>query len=178
MSDAACIINFTDSTNNAMSWNSSGFYEYNRSFSSSGTFDFNVTCNRSGYSTLTANDTISITSDFNLTFIKNSTTTFTYGYKTGNLTNITLSSDNDSLVLSGSNTIGEYISQAFNFTGNNFRSCYFAALSQSSRNCSSSSGGFNQISALVGRCTGPTRARRPRSARASKASSSVKSSPR
>jgi hypothetical protein len=57
---ANCIINFSDGSAN-MSWNSSGFYEYNRSFSSFGVYDWNVTCNKTGYNTLTANDTVTIT---------------------------------------------------------------------------------------------------------------------
>jgi len=62
MSDATCIINFTDSADNEMDWNSSGFYDYNRSFSTLGIYDWNVSCNRSGYSTLTTNDTVVINS--------------------------------------------------------------------------------------------------------------------
>ncbi|MBD3247155.1 hypothetical protein GF378_00870, partial [Candidatus Pacearchaeota archaeon] len=61
---ATCIIDFYDSSNNVMDFNSSlgGFYEYNRTFSSVGTYDYNVTCNKTGYTTLNASDNTTISS--------------------------------------------------------------------------------------------------------------------
>ncbi|MBW2965753.1 hypothetical protein KY342_01465 [Candidatus Woesearchaeota archaeon] len=55
---ANCTINFSDGSG-YMSWNTTGFYEYNRSFSSDGTYDWNVTCT---YSLIfnTANDNVTI----------------------------------------------------------------------------------------------------------------------
>ncbi|MFC1685886.1 hypothetical protein ACFLZZ_02575 [Nanoarchaeota archaeon] len=57
---ANCSINFTDSSA-LMSYNVSKLmYEYNRTFSSNGTFEWNVTCTGAGYNTLTTNDTVFI----------------------------------------------------------------------------------------------------------------------
>jgi len=59
---ADCNVSFADSLDNPMNWNVSSYlYEYNRSFASAGTFDWNVTCNKTGFDTLTANDTVLIT---------------------------------------------------------------------------------------------------------------------
>jgi parallel beta-helix repeat protein len=60
LQDSNCSINFSDSSA-FMSYNTSGFYEYNRSFITTGTFGWNVTCSKTGFGTLTANDTVSIT---------------------------------------------------------------------------------------------------------------------
>ncbi|ODS42631.1 MAG: hypothetical protein MSIBF_04835 [Candidatus Altiarchaeales archaeon IMC4] len=62
---ANCAIGFQGGSYN-MVWNaSSRLYEYNRSFSLGGTYEWNVTCNGSalGYETLNANDSVSIFSD-------------------------------------------------------------------------------------------------------------------
>ncbi|MBW2979781.1 right-handed parallel beta-helix repeat-containing protein, partial [Candidatus Woesearchaeota archaeon] len=61
ISGANCIANFADSTGNSMSY-SSGTYEYTRSFSSGGTYSWNVTCSKSGYINKTKTDTINISS--------------------------------------------------------------------------------------------------------------------
>ncbi len=54
---ATCIINFSDS-GGTMSYNNSiSVYEFNRSFVSNGTFDWNVTCSATGAQTLTTIDT-------------------------------------------------------------------------------------------------------------------------
>jgi outer membrane protein assembly factor BamB len=59
---ADCNVSFADSLDNPMNWNASSYlYEYNRSFISAGTFDWNVTCNKTGFDTLTTNDTVLIT---------------------------------------------------------------------------------------------------------------------
>jgi len=59
---ADCNVSFADSLDNPMNWNASSYlYEYNRSFVSAGTFDWNVICNKTGFDTLTANDTVLIT---------------------------------------------------------------------------------------------------------------------
>jgi hypothetical protein len=67
-----------------MSWNSSGFYEYNRSFSTNAIYGFNVSCNKTGYNTLIANDTANITWKQYITFTSptpdNDTTAFNYTY--------------------------------------------------------------------------------------------------
>ncbi|MFC1769397.1 LamG-like jellyroll fold domain-containing protein, partial [Nanoarchaeota archaeon] len=56
-----CSVWFSDTGWNNMSWNSShSIYEYNRSFSSNGTYDWNVSCNYTGYETLNTNDTVLI----------------------------------------------------------------------------------------------------------------------
>ncbi|MBD3249873.1 S8 family serine peptidase, partial [Candidatus Woesearchaeota archaeon] len=56
---ANCTINFNSSLNNNMGWNAtSRLYEYNRSFSSTGMYGWNATCNKTGYDTLTASDTV------------------------------------------------------------------------------------------------------------------------
>jgi len=61
ITDADCVINFTDSSD-SMAWNATTkLYEYNRSFSNNGILSWNATCNKTGYNTLTANDTVNIT---------------------------------------------------------------------------------------------------------------------
>jgi len=60
ISGANCTINFTEGRYN-MTWNAtSSLFEYNRSFSTGGVFNWNVTCNKTGYDTLTANDNVAI----------------------------------------------------------------------------------------------------------------------
>lgn len=60
---ANCTINFTDS-NGIMVYNATtALYEYNRSFATNGTFDWNVTCSAAGAQTLTTNDTVFISAD-------------------------------------------------------------------------------------------------------------------
>ncbi|MFC1742151.1 LamG-like jellyroll fold domain-containing protein [Nanoarchaeota archaeon] len=59
ITDADCNITFNDSTA-MMSYNvTNGLFEYNRTFNR-GTYDWNVTCNRSGYETLDTSDSINI----------------------------------------------------------------------------------------------------------------------
>ncbi|MCP3684817.1 MAG: hypothetical protein GY861_19285, partial [bacterium] len=60
---ANCTINISGSINQAnMSWNTTGFYQYNLSISSSGRFGWNVTCNLTDYETLATNDSVLINS--------------------------------------------------------------------------------------------------------------------
>jgi len=60
---ADCNISFADSVNNNMSYNNSlSLYEYNRSFSLSDIYDWNVTCSITNYDTLTATDSVVISS--------------------------------------------------------------------------------------------------------------------
>ncbi|MFC1769404.1 LamG domain-containing protein, partial [Nanoarchaeota archaeon] len=64
LSGANCSIYFSDTGWNNMSWNSShSIYEYNRSFSTNGTFNWNVSCNHTGYGSINTNDTVFITGD-------------------------------------------------------------------------------------------------------------------
>jgi hypothetical protein len=56
---ASCSINFSDSSG-SMSYNSSGFYEYTRSFIFNQNYDWNATCSKTGYDILTAIDNITI----------------------------------------------------------------------------------------------------------------------
>ncbi|MCX6774574.1 MAG: right-handed parallel beta-helix repeat-containing protein [DPANN group archaeon] len=65
ITNATCMANYTDSFNNAMTYNeTSKFYEYSRTFSSAGIYGWNVTCNKTGYDTLQANDTVNISVSF------------------------------------------------------------------------------------------------------------------
>jgi len=59
---ATCTADFTDTTNNAMTYNATTtLYEYSRTFGSDGTFNWNATCAKAGFVTLTANDNVTIT---------------------------------------------------------------------------------------------------------------------
>jgi len=60
-----CNITFEDSADNAMTY-SSGLYIYNRTFSSNGTFEYNITCTDESYETLTAVDNVFITARENV----------------------------------------------------------------------------------------------------------------
>jgi len=55
-----CNITFEDSINDAMVY-SSGLYIYNRTFSTNGTFQYNITCTNESYETLTATENVSVT---------------------------------------------------------------------------------------------------------------------
>ncbi|VVC03699.1 Concanavalin A-like lectin/glucanases superfamily protein [Candidatus Bilamarchaeum dharawalense] len=69
-----CRISFADSSNQSMQYNSSlGYYVYSRTFSSSGSYSWNVTCNSSGYFSLFASDGISIIKAVNPPAIHNIT---------------------------------------------------------------------------------------------------------
>ena len=58
---ATCIINFTDSSGNSMTYNAtSSIYEYNRTFSTSGIKPYNVTCSKTGAQTITLTDSANI----------------------------------------------------------------------------------------------------------------------
>jgi len=46
-----------------MSYNSSTFYEYNRSFNASGIFNYTINCNHTTYDNLSASDNVTITAD-------------------------------------------------------------------------------------------------------------------
>ena len=57
---ASCNITFSDGLQN-MVWNAtSQLYEYNRTFSTSGLKEYNVTCNHTNYESLTTNDNINV----------------------------------------------------------------------------------------------------------------------
>jgi hypothetical protein len=59
---ATCIINFTDSTGNAMTYNATSlYYEYNRTFSTPGIKQYNASCQRTGFQRISLSDTINIT---------------------------------------------------------------------------------------------------------------------
>ncbi|MEM2956303.1 MAG: hypothetical protein QW041_01885 [Candidatus Pacearchaeota archaeon] len=60
---ANCTVRFFDLTDTMTYNTTSTYYEYNRSFSSPGIFDWNVTCSASGFQTLTTNDTANISVD-------------------------------------------------------------------------------------------------------------------
>ena len=50
--DADCVIRFDDGMQANMTWNyTTGFWEYNRSFSTAGSYNYNVTCEKGGYQT-------------------------------------------------------------------------------------------------------------------------------
>ncbi len=57
---AECNITFDDSSA-TMDYNSSGFYDYNRTFSGYGNYYYNITCNATGFENLTATDYVIIT---------------------------------------------------------------------------------------------------------------------
>jgi len=58
---ATCIINFTDSSGNSMTYNATSLiYEYNRTFSTSGIKPYNVTCSKTGAQTITLTDSANI----------------------------------------------------------------------------------------------------------------------
>ncbi|MBI4453773.1 right-handed parallel beta-helix repeat-containing protein, partial [Candidatus Woesearchaeota archaeon] len=62
---ASCVINFSDGNNSAMNFvDAYQLYEYDRTFSSSGTFGFNISCDGSliGYVPLNATDNVTISS--------------------------------------------------------------------------------------------------------------------
>ena len=61
VSGASCNVSFDDGSSGVMSQNS-GYYNFTKSsgFSSAGTKVWNVSCAKSGYTTLTANDTVSV----------------------------------------------------------------------------------------------------------------------
>ena len=60
---ANCNINFTD-TSGTMSYNTTALlYEFNRTFATNGTFNWNVTCSQTGFNTQTTNDTVNISAD-------------------------------------------------------------------------------------------------------------------
>ncbi len=61
ISNANCTINFNDSSSFMYLNPSAGLFEYNRSFSSAGIYEWNVTCNKTGLTTLTAVDDATIT---------------------------------------------------------------------------------------------------------------------
>ncbi len=63
---ADCNISFSDSSGDLVYNSTKKLYEYNRSFSSAGTYNYNVTCNKTGYEALTTSDSITISS-LNLT---------------------------------------------------------------------------------------------------------------
>jgi len=68
---ADCSIYFNDS-NASMIWNATtSLYEYNRNFSLPGLYNWNVTCNKTGYDTLTANDTVNISAPAGVCFCYN-----------------------------------------------------------------------------------------------------------
>jgi hypothetical protein len=62
ITSAYCNISFNDSTTFVMA-EMSNRYEYNKSFSSSGNYSYNVTCNHSVYDTLNASDNTSVSAD-------------------------------------------------------------------------------------------------------------------
>ena len=63
LQDVKCIARFNDSTNHNMTWNNSiSRWQTNKSFSSSGTFNWNVTCEKGGYQTQTTLSNITISS--------------------------------------------------------------------------------------------------------------------
>jgi len=65
INDANCNINFTaiSGSNASMFLNTTkNLFEYNRTFASANTYQWNVTCNRTGYDTLNATDTVTISS--------------------------------------------------------------------------------------------------------------------
>jgi hypothetical protein len=58
---ATCIVNFTDTTNNAMPYNGTSlFYEYNRTFSTIGNKPYIIRCSRPTFQTITLSDNISM----------------------------------------------------------------------------------------------------------------------
>ncbi len=59
---ATCVVNFTDSTGNAMAYNAtSAYYEFNRTFNVTGVRTYNIRCTRAGLTTITLNDFINVT---------------------------------------------------------------------------------------------------------------------
>ncbi|MEM4248280.1 MAG: NosD domain-containing protein, partial [Candidatus Nanoarchaeia archaeon] len=63
INDANCTISFADSLDNDMILNGSiSLFEYTRSFSSAGNYEWNATCNKTGFTTLNASDNVTIAS--------------------------------------------------------------------------------------------------------------------
>ena len=59
---ATCIINFTDSLGNSMTYNgTSTYYDYNRTFNSLGTKNYNINCSKTGAQMLVLTDSIIMT---------------------------------------------------------------------------------------------------------------------
>ncbi|MDD2777418.1 MAG: hypothetical protein PHI16_00800, partial [Methanocellales archaeon] len=65
ISDATCTIWFNDTSEwyNMTHNDSSNYYEYNRSFSTGGLFNYTINCNHSTYDNLNASDNVTITPD-------------------------------------------------------------------------------------------------------------------
>ncbi|MCK5018672.1 MAG: hypothetical protein KAS32_16545, partial [Candidatus Peribacteraceae bacterium] len=61
---ATCLANFTDNFDETMDYNATSLlYEYNRSFSTNGTKDYNITCSAAGSQTAALTDSSNITKD-------------------------------------------------------------------------------------------------------------------
>ena len=59
ITSATCQILFNDTSWNNMAWNgTANLYDYNRTFTTAGFTNWNVSCNKTGYGTLDTNDTI------------------------------------------------------------------------------------------------------------------------
>jgi len=125
--EANCTINFNGLSAN-MTWNTTGFYEYNRSFTLSGIYPWNVTCNKTGYDTLTANDTVLLSYEtLNVTLVspKNyysskviSTFTFNCSASDTGLTNLMLyvwNSTGSLIHTNATNITGSSNSSTFNY---------------------------------------------------------------
>jgi len=96
LENSDCYINFTD-MNSFMFWNStSNLYEFNRTFAAKGIYDWNVTCNISGYDTLMANDAVYISnSPGNVTSVVLTTTNPATNDTHQNLTGFVTANDID-----------------------------------------------------------------------------------
>ncbi|PLW79869.1 hypothetical protein C0585_05435, partial [Candidatus Woesearchaeota archaeon] len=81
--NSTCLINFSDSPSTFINMNFSGNYYYEREFSSIGTYDYTVSCNKTDYQTKTVTDSIQIYNDTSYVVWENFK-----NYITTNFTNI------------------------------------------------------------------------------------------
>jgi len=120
MQYAACIASFNDSTSYNMTWNSTARrWEMNRTFSTGGTYDYNVTCEKGGYETVLESSDIQV-QEQTCGYINDDTTLYTDLTVNGtcfifNTSNVTL--DCDGFTITGNETgIGVLANYSDNIT--------------------------------------------------------------
>jgi len=108
--DATCIVRYHDGTQATMAY-TSGYYTASRTYSESGIYNWNVTCNKTYYDTLTTTDTVNVSFgcgyiNSNLNFTSNLSSTTTCFYL--NASNIVVDGKGFSLISTspGSTTYG------------------------------------------------------------------------
>ena len=109
-----CEIQFSDLTDDMVFNGTSLLWEFNRSFDSEGTYDWNVTCNGSstGYEILSITDTVGVVG-FTGTYLTNGTATTNSTFLNGTFNSTKISNVLGAVVLNNSDN-GTYTSQVFN----------------------------------------------------------------